>query len=161
MTFLRNKAFNNLIAQRFAYLPGCRRRQTARVDTVEVAACRQNVSTAAHRRTARPRLDVLALKAAQHVRQLLLRQYKVWINLINYIAAYALQLFLRLRRGSTHPRQLQCSSDSLLSKALRLQHADKLAALLANPVDEQAIGNIQRLINQAAVFQKIVIIKAI
>ena len=161
MTFLRNKAFNNLIAQRFAYLPGCRRRQTARVDTVEVAACRQKVSTAAHRRTARPRLDILALKAAQHIRQLLLRQHKMRINLINYIAAYALQLFLRLRRGSAYPRQLQCSSDSLLSKALRLQHADKLAALLANPVDEQAIGNIQRLINQAAVFQKIVIIKAI
>ena len=161
MTFLRNKAFYNLVAQRLPNLPSRRCRQTARVHTIEVAACRQQISTAAGGCTARSRLDIFALKATQHIGNLLLRQKQIGIQCIYNIVADKLQLFTAFCRCLLHPGQLHSIGNCFLDKVALLQATNKLAALIGDAVNQHSVGNIQRFIYKAAVFQQIVIIKAI
>ena len=73
MTFLRNEALYHLVAQCLADFPCRRSWQAARVHTVEVASCRQQISAAAGGRTTRTRLDIFALKATQHIGNFLFR----------------------------------------------------------------------------------------
>ena len=73
MAFLRNEAFYHLVAQCLADFPCRRSWQAARVHTVEVASCRQQISAAAGGSTARTRLDIFSLKSTQHIGNFLLR----------------------------------------------------------------------------------------
>ena len=60
-------ALEHLAGQLLPDLPGGRRRQGARIDGVEVAARRQDVSHAARRRPARPGRDVAPVQAGQQI----------------------------------------------------------------------------------------------
>ena len=161
MAFLRNEAFHNLVAQGFAYLPSRRCRQAARVHAIEVAASRQQIGTAAGGSTARTRLNIFSLKATQHIGNFLLRQKQIGIESIYYIVADHCQLFSAFRRCLLHPRQLQSISNRFLDKVTLLQAANQLAALIGDTVNQHTVGDIQRFVYQTAVFQQIVIIKAI
>ena len=135
MTFFRNKAFYNLVTQRLANLPSRRCRQATRVYTVEVAACRQQISTAAGGCTARTRLNIFALKATQHIGNFLLRQKQIGIKRIYNIVADHFQLFSAFRRCLLHPGQLHSVGNSFLHKVTLLQAANQLAALVSDAVD--------------------------
>ena len=161
MAFLRNEAFYHLVAQCLADFPCRRCRQAARVHTVEVASCRQQISAAAGGSTARTRLDIFSLKATQHIGNFLLRQKQIGIECIYNIVADHFQLFSAFRRCLLHPGQLQSVGNRFLHKVTLLQAANQLAALIGDTVNQHTVGDIQWFIYQAAVFQQIVIIKAI
>ena len=135
MTFFRNKAFYNLVAQRLTDFPCRRCRQAARVYAVEIAACRQQIGAAAGGSTARTRLDIFALKATQHIGNFLLRQKQIGVKCIYNIVADHFQLFSAFRRCLLHPRQLQSIGNRFLDKVTLLQAANQLAALIGDTVD--------------------------
>ena len=74
------------IAQFLAVLPRRGRRQTARIESVEVASRRQDVCAVRRRRSRRPRLDVAARKGAERARQLLLRTQEARHDLLRNFA---------------------------------------------------------------------------
>ena len=121
MPFFRNKAFNNLVRQLLTNFPSSRCGQRARVHTIKIATCGQQISPTARRRTARTGLNIFTIKATQHIFNFLCSKLQVGINLGAGIFAHLLQLLSQLLRRTSNPGQLFYLRPSAKLKILRSQ----------------------------------------